>query len=196
MLTTVVNVYVTQSSVHTSPILTVTLETIKSIVRNGNFWISNLFTSNDSSDYNDSSNYSYLIYPHCPLDYCQPSASKIALDLSKRNASDLQCAFNRSGLLCGTCKTGLSLSLGSSQCVACSNTWPTEAVVVVIVFLILGIALVTLVLVLNLTVSTGTLNGLVFYVNIIDACIAIFFPSNSTKVFYTLFLFNLKPGRL
>jgi len=47
-------------------------------------------------------------------------------------------------------------------------------------FAIAGIVLVTLMKLLNLTVSEGTLNGLIFYANIIGANQATFFPSTST----------------
>ena len=37
-----------------------------------------------------------------------------------------------------------------------------------------------------MTVAVGTLNGLIFYANIIDSSSATFFPTSSTKVFYVL----------
>ena len=47
----------------------------------------------------------------------------------------------------------------------------------------MGVALVFLLLVCKLTVATGTLSGLVFYANIIDANHAIFLPEKSTNAF-------------
>jgi len=47
-------------------------------------------------------------------------------------------------------------------------------------FAIAGIMLVVFIKLLNLTVSEGTLNGLIFYANIIGANQAMFFPSTST----------------
>ena len=46
----------------------------------------------------------------------------------------------------------------------------------------MGVALVFLLLVCKLTVSTGTLSGLVFYANIVGANSSIFLPVKSTDV--------------
>ena len=52
---------------------------------------------------------SYIIlHPHCPFDYCVNDAKTFPL-----NNTDVQCAYNRSGLLCGHCKEGYSLVLGT-----------------------------------------------------------------------------------
>ena len=115
-----------------------------------------------------------LYYAHCPLDYCRHNDMDIHL-----NNSDEQCAFNHSGILCGSCKPGLSLALGTPQCQKCSNTYLT----LLIPFGVAGLALVLLLIVCNLTVTEGTLNGLIFYANIIWVNKAIFFPSNNLTVF-------------
>ena len=112
-----------------------------------------------------------LYHPHCPIDYCKHADMNIQL-----NISDEQCAFNHSGTLCGSCKPRLSLALGTSQCLKCSNTCLT----LLIPFGVAGLALVFLLVVCNLTVTEGTLNGLIFYANIIWVNKAIFFPSNNT----------------
>ena len=107
----------------------------------------------------------------------------------------MQCANNRSELLCGACKPGLSLSLGSSHCIPCSKTWHRDNVVIVISFFASGILLVVSILVLNLTVAVGTLNGLIFYANIIGANTSIFFPTENLR-FISIFLswLNLEVG--
>ena len=51
-----------------------------------------------------------------------------------------------------------------------------------------GIALVVLLIVLNLTVSVGTINGLIFYANIVRANHATFFPPNTTNSFLSWFI--------
>ena len=114
-----------------------------------------------------------LYYAHCPFDYCNHTDMDIHL-----NNSDEQCAFKHSGILCGSCKPGLSLALGTSQCLKCSNTDLT----LLIPFGMAGLALVLLLVVCNLTVTEGTLNGLIFYANIIWVNKAIFFPSNNTNI--------------
>ena len=157
------------------------------LLKDGNFWITNLTTSTDST-----TGHKYILYPHCPLDYCLPY---VHLDLNVLNGADAQCANNRSGLLCGRCKPGLSLSLGSSLCIPCSKVWRRDIVVIFISFFVSGILLVVSILVLNLTVAVGTLNGLIFYANIIGANTSIFFPTANLK-FLSVFLswLNLEVG--
>ena len=160
----------------------------ESLSRNSNFWITFVNCSHSSG---------YLVYPHCPLDYCLPPESKAQINLNVENGADVQCANNRSGVLCGTCQPGLSLSLGSSNCIPCSKAWYKQFVVIVIVALLAGIALIALLMVLNLTVAVGTLNGLIFYANIIGASSSTFFtgPSSSTRfIFVFISWLNLEVG--
>ena len=56
------------------------------------------------------------------------------------------------------------------------------------VFLVSGMALVIFLTLLNLTVSVGTINGLIFYANIVRASHATFFPSNTTNSFLSWFI--------
>ena len=152
----------------------------ESLVRSGNFWIDFI---NDTNDVDNSSG--YLIYPHCPLDYCLPPEAKVQVNLNTVNGADIQCANNRSGMLCGVCQPGLSLSLSSSRCITCSKPGYKYFVSIVIITLIAGVILVCLLMVLNLTVAVGTLNGVIFCANIIGANSSMFFPS---KIFFTFTL--------
>ena len=111
----------------------------------------------------------YLIYPYCPKDYCLPPNKNVEINLNIPNGADVQCAHNRSGLLCGACSPGLSLSLGSSRCLLCFTHWSEVFVAIIISSFLAGLILVTSLLVLNLTVAAGTLNGLIFYANIVAA---------------------------
>ena len=119
----------------------------------------------------------------------------VQLNLNILNGADVQCANNRSGLLCGSCKPGLTLSLGSSLCIPCSKVWHKDIVIILVSFFVSGILLVVSILVLNLTVAVGTLNGLIFYANIIGANTSIFFPTANLK-FLSIFLswVNLEVG--
>ena len=147
-------------------------------------WISYLSIKNTSG---------YLIYPYCPMDYCLPPDTTVKINLSIPNGADAQCAHDRSGLLCGACSPGLSLSLGSSHCLPCHAHWPGLFVTVIISSLLAGIILVASLLVLNLTVAVGTLNGLIFYANIVATNQDRFFHSTS---FITVFVswLNLELG--
>ena len=59
-----------------------------------------------------------IIYAkYCPLGYCTPVGKQIKLTSNP----SAQCAFNRAGRLCGGCKEGYSLAIGSSHCIHCRN---------------------------------------------------------------------------
>ena len=134
---------------------------------------------------NDADIAGYLVYLNCPFDYCLSPSPPFYLN--QPNGADAQCAFNRSSLMCGSCQPGLSLSLGSSRCLPCPSYWPALLVAITIAAVLAGIALVTLLLVLNMTVAVGTLNGLIFYANVVDASKSILLPFQETN-FITVFV--------
>jgi len=138
--------------------------TERALTRDGKFWVGydNYFQA-------------VILHPHCPFDYCKAATDHISFSL---NDSDLQCENGRSGLLCGKCKSGLSLALGSSKCIQCSNLH----ILLLLPFALAGIALVLLLLICKLTVAAGTINGLIFYANIVIVNRAIFFPPNQTNI--------------
>ena len=137
----------------------------QTVHRSGNMWLNSSFFGNTTNG--------VIIHSYCPFGYCKPRELNIKLE----NA-DIQCAFNHAGILCGGCQKGLSLALGSSQCLSCSNTYLT----LFIPFAIAGFALVLFLTFLNLTVSNGTMNGLIFYANIVKANEAVFFPPGDLHV--------------
>ena len=114
------------------------------------------------------------VHPQCPIDNCVSHAVNFPL-----NNTDMQCAYNRSGMLCGACKDEYSLVLGTSHCKQCTN----YHLYLVIPFALMGVALVFLLLACKLTVATGTLSGLVFYANIVGDNRTIFLPVESLSVF-------------
>ena len=120
-----------------------------------------------------------IVHPHCPFDYCKKSGNNMSL-----SDPDEQCNYNRSGMLCGRCKSGLSLALGSSKCIKCSDVFLT----LLIAFAFAGVLLVCLLFICNLTVSEGTVNGLIFYANILWVNKTIFFPSGTSANILTVFL--------
>ena len=135
----------------------------------------------------------YLIYLHCPFGYCFEIG--IPVNLNQPDGADAQCRFNRTGLLCGSCQPGLSLSLGSSRCLSCPNYWPAIFLLTNLAALIAGIVLVVLLLALRLTVAVGTLNGLIFYANIVAIDKSILLPFTESN-FITVFIswLNLELG--
>ena len=162
-----------------SPHITSCNSTTKSLVRvNTNSWITHI---------NDTDPPGYVIHPNCPLDYCQPPTENVSMNLNLPDGADAQCAYNRSGVLCGGCQEHLSLSLGSSRCLCCHSHWPAVLVVILLAAIVAGILLVTVLLALNMTVAVGLINGFIFYANIVAANNAIFFPSSEPS-FPTVFI--------
>ena len=159
------------------------------LVRENTAWVTFL---NNSANYTD---YQYLVHPYCPLDYCHPPSSNVKINLNQPNGADSQCTNGRSGLLCSTCQTGFSLSLGSSRCIQCSTNWPVKLAIIIASAILGGLLLVTFLLSFNLTVAVGTLNGIIFYANIVFANRSILLPS-STPIFITIFIswLNLEIG--
>ena len=109
----------------------------------------------------------------CPFDYC--NRSDVSFDIM---APDRQCVANRVGILCGQCQSHLSIMLGSNRCGACSNWY----LLLLPVFVLAGIVLVAVLMFLNLSVSVGTINGLLFYANMVKLNEAFFFPNGSVPV--------------
>ena len=138
----------------------------QAILRNASttFWI--------SISYINGTVEGFIHHHYCPFDYCTRESKHINL-----NNPDEQCNSNRSGMLCGKCKEGLSLVLGSSQCKYCSNSY----LAVLIPFPLAGIILIILLFLLHLTVAAGTLHELIFYANIVAANHHIFFPHTSNS---------------
>ena len=127
---------------------------------------------------NDTDPPGYVIHPHCPFDYCRPPIENVSMNLNLLDGADAQCAYNRSGILCGSCKKHLSFSLGSSRCIPCHSYWPVILAIILLISIVAGILLVTALLALDITVAVGLINGFIFYINIVAANSAVFFPSS------------------
>ena len=149
------------------------------IIRNGVGQITRDSSKQFWVGYDDESN-GVILYPQCPFDYCVSQTVTFPL-----TESDKQCAYNRSGLLCGACKEGYSLVLGTSRCRKCPNDYHLA---LLIPFAVMGVALVFLLLVCKLTVATGTLSGLIFYANIVEIIRTIFLPVESTNPLLSIFI--------
>ena len=154
------------------------------LVRELNIWIAYI---------NQTGIAGYLIYLHCPFGYCYEGG--VPVNLNQPNGEDAQCRFNHSGLLCGSCQPGLSLSLGSSQCLSCPKYWPVIFLLINLATVAAGILLVMFLLALKLTVAVGTLNGLLFYANIVAVDKSVFLRFTESN-FITVFIswINLELG--
>ena len=73
------------------------------------------------------------------------------------------CYGSRTGDACGECISNYSVVFGSTECKDCSSYfWPFT----IILYIIIGPLLVLLLYTLKLTLTTGTLNGIIFYAQI------------------------------
>ena len=138
------------------------------ILRPSPKWINATFERTGTSN-NISTGPGVIVHRHCPFDYCKLTTKELPLRLDN---PDVQCAFNRSGILCGACQSHFSHMLGTSQCKKCSSVW---IALIVPMMAMAGIILVAFLIALNLTVSVGSISGLIFYANIVRANNAVFF---------------------
>ncbi len=154
----------------------------QTVHRGGGTWINASFVDLESNPVAPG----VIIHFFCPFQHCLSEDS----DVDLRNP-DNQCAYNRTGILCGACKPGLSLSLTSPRCVKCTN----NTIALLLVYLIAGILLVAVLFIFKLIISEGTLGGLIFYANIVQTNMSIFFPQSASNVL-TVFIswLNLEIG--
>ena len=108
----------------------------------------------------------------CPLDYCNSATYKVSL-----GRPGGLCSGERIGIICGHCHGNYSVIFGSSQCQVCSDMWLSTLVM----FAVLGALLVAALFFLNLTVTQGTLYGLIFYANIIQINTSILFNQSGLR---------------
>ena len=119
--------------------------------------------------------------------YCKTEEMNliIPIDSNKLCISD----YNRTGIMCGACVSNYSLLLGGYECADCSGS-TYKGILLFLAFIAIGIVLVILLLGLDLTVSTGMVNGLIFYSNIVylnsETMLPITRGENSTHLLNTV----------
>ncbi|XP_064382955.1 uncharacterized protein LOC135331659 [Halichondria panicea] len=137
------------------------------ITRGGTVWVG-MDTAKNETDF-------YYWHQYCHSDYCNQTSTPVDL-----RSPDSQCSSNRAGILCGKCKGNYSLQLGSNRCRQCDDNY----IALLIVFAILGIILVAMITLFDFTVANGTINGLIFYANIVWINNAILFPQQGKNISY------------
>ena len=140
----------------------------------------------------DASNTTAIYSQYCPLLYCNSTLMQV--NLSQRDGADTQCVNHHSGVLCGACKMGYSLAIGSSHCLPhCSDNYLS----LLLVFAAAGVLLVLFIKYLNLTVTQGMINGLIFCTNIVQTNKSVLLASDETAIrYFAAFIawFNLDFG--
>ncbi len=90
---------------------------------------------------------------------------------------DEQCANNHTGQLCGNCSGNYSLTLGRPDCKECAY----KGLAFIVFFILAGPLLVALIKMLDLTVTIGSVNGLIIYANLVWANESIIFNSRECE---------------
>ena len=111
------------------------------------------------------------------FDYCYPHGKVV--NISDPHSQNSQCRHQRVGVLCGSCSKGYSVVLGSSKC---KNDCKDHHLLLIPVFGIVGLILVVFIIVLNMTVTVGTINGLIFYANVVQISNTQYFQTKITGI--------------
>ena len=149
------------------------------VSHNGRLWIG---TNNTSTPFASDSAFGHnetncIIKETCLL-YCSTTPVTFSM-----NDTDDQCKDNRGHRMCGSCRNGYSLLIGSNKCGQCNNKYMYFITAGwIALFAVMGILLVVLLIALNLTVSVGTLNGLLFYANIVKLYEPVFSTQGAVPV--------------
>ena len=136
--------------------------TNKTIISHNIFWIGTYSSDNGP----------LLAYSkYCPITYCSIRdrfSGRTTIKVTDTNefkivttdgaVTDI-CEGNRSGVLCGKCVNGTSVVFGSDKCHVCNNWWLLS----LLLYAIAGPLVIYLLHALKLTLTTGTLNGIIFY---------------------------------
>lgn len=107
-----------------------------------------------------------VVHSGCPYGYCRRET--VTFSLARPNA---QCSSGREGAVCGGCNG--SLVLGSNDCRECHGY---SNLALILPFALAGVAVLSFIIVFNMTVSLGTINGLLFYLNIVKLYEPYLFP--------------------
>ena len=122
----------------------------------------------------------------CLLLYCQFGTNQIPF-INGEPDFDSQCnpRLNRGGVLCGQCREGYSMVLGSARCVKCTNVY----ILLFPLFILVGLLLMFIVYFLDITVTGGLINGAIFFSNLVTLYSDFLFPASVGSSFFFLFSF-------
>ena len=141
-----------------------TNNSISTITRTGTEWIGIANLSNGTVVFGAALNcIVYCRYKNGYTKLIVNDTSVAIADSDNLSNSVPLCIDNREGLLCSQCPPGYSVVFGSYECKQCSNWW----LFTLIIYAVIGPLLIYLLYVLKLTLTTGSLNGIIFYVQIL-----------------------------
>ena len=134
---------------------------------NRNSWAGVIQTGNESA---------FAVSDYCPFEHCYNSEQDLDWFYSANNKIFLKqnphstryfpiCDKGRTGTLCGKCVNGSTLVFGSNKCTYCDSKLNYWLFISLIAFT--GPFLIFMLFALKLTLTGGTLTGVIFYVNIV-----------------------------
>ena len=144
----------------------------------------------------------HLYTAFCPSQFCRLSklvSSNHLLPNSSKNLSDFVCVENRNGTLCGLCKPGFSTLYHSRQ-LSCSNVSKHECNFGVIYYVLSEIIPVSIlfavIVVFDMSFTSGSINGLMFFSQIQDYITIDFnyYTDADSRVFNQTYLLLLQHG--
>ena len=118
----------------------------------------------------------FLLSLYCHYGYCNSDPTlnvfhysstdkRITISSKDLSINSSLCLYNREGISCGSCSTNYSVVFGSTECRQCSNWWLWTLVL----YALAGPLLIYLLYALRLLLTTGTLNGIIFYIQIANS---------------------------
>ena len=99
----------------------------------------------------------------CPFSYCIQTNRPIAL-----NDSNVLCN-NRTGRLCGECKDGYGLSVGTLDCVNCTGSYFIAWIILITTTYVPITIIFILLLVLNMNLAVGPIHSFIFFCQVFPA---------------------------
>lgn len=137
---------------------------------NKKFWIG-CYPSRNETNKQNCRNKSLLLAHGCGYDhYCNSEREVTIMD----DTVDIQCVKNRHGTLCGSCIEGHSVVLGTGKCHYCPHS--NKYMSLVVVYLGAGILFIVALAKFRLTVTDGSLNGFILFINFVHWNRNRFFP--------------------
>ena len=134
---------------------------------------------------------------YCNPSYCNLDSQFDAMFLNKSGPYLISsstsvtiplCHSSRRGDLCGECNTNYSVVFGSTECKLCSGKlWPLTSVI----YVLAGPLLVFLLYTFKLTLTTGTLNGVIFYAQIANVGVTRFLNIPCSECGTEIYFVNL-----
>ena len=105
-------------------------------------------------------------HEYCPFDYCN-SFKTFMHSTGSSIDTDAQCSKSRSGILCGACKKNFTIAINSNQCLNCTRYNKFHALLIILAFMAVQLFSIAMLFALNISITDGTLSGLLFYANIL-----------------------------